>query len=206
MEVLYLETDKQKLEKLENLYEMVMDFEKKSHEKNQKRIRIGLRCLYIIPAIFLFLLVVMKSSKIIFLALWIISLFILAVYLIVVEYMDYNLQNHINKLEGKKNGKEQQYTVFPFPEDLGNCLPVPGPEKAGEKKWVHKQVLVGIGEQGDESSSQRQIDSPLKRSFSCFTGNANRQTAGQNTPQKPQGVFPALHQCSIEQRKLLAVG
>lgn len=105
MEVLYLETDKQKLEKLENLYEMVMDFEKKSHEKNQKRIRIGLRCLYIIPVIFLFLLMVMKSSKIIFLALWIISLFILAVYLIVVEYMDYNLQNHINKLEGKKNGK-----------------------------------------------------------------------------------------------------
>lgn len=105
MEGLYLETDKQKLEKLENLYEMIMDFEKKSHEKNQKRIRIGLRCLYIIPAIFLFLLMVMKSSKIIFLALWIISLFILAVYLIVVEYMDYNLQNHINKLEGKKNGK-----------------------------------------------------------------------------------------------------
>lgn len=105
MEDLYLETDKQKLEKLENLYEMVMDFEKKSHEKNQKRIRIGLRCMYIIPAIFLFLLMVMKSSKIIFLALWIISLFILAVYLIVVEYMDYNLQNHINKLEGKKNGK-----------------------------------------------------------------------------------------------------
>ena len=105
MEGLYLETDKQKLEKLENLYEMVMDFEKKSHEKNQKRIMIGLRCLYIIPAIFLFLLMVMKSSKIIFLALWIISLFILAVYLIVVEYMDYNLQNHVNKLEGKKNGK-----------------------------------------------------------------------------------------------------
>ena len=105
MEDLYLETDKQKLEKLENLYEMVMDFEEKSHEKNQKRIKIGLRCLYIIPAIFLFLLMVMKSSKIIFLALWIVSLFILAVYLNVVEYMDYNLQNHINKLEGKKNGE-----------------------------------------------------------------------------------------------------
>ena len=100
-----METDKQKLEKLENLYEMVMDFEEKSHEKNQKRIKIGLRCLYIIPAIFLFLLMVMKSSKIIFLALWIVSLFILAVYPIVVEYMDYNLQNHINKLEGKKNGE-----------------------------------------------------------------------------------------------------
>ena len=97
-----METDKQKLEKLENLYEMVMDFEEKSHEKNQKRIKIGLRCLYIIPAIFLFLLMVIKSSKIIFLALWIVSLFILAVYLIVVEYMDYNLQEKIMELKGEE--------------------------------------------------------------------------------------------------------
>ena len=101
-----METDKQKLEKLENLYEMVMDFEEKSHEKNQKRIKIGLRCLYIIPAIFLFLLMVMKSSKIIFLALWIVSLFILAVYLIVVEYMDYNLQEKIMELKGEEGDIE----------------------------------------------------------------------------------------------------
>ena len=122
-----METDKQKLEKLENLYEMVMDFEEKSHEKNQKRIKIGLRCLYIIPAIFLFLLMVMKSSKIIFLALWIVSLFILAVYLIVVEYMDYNLQNHINKLEGKKNGEVESLIEMDRFEKSVDCFE----EKAG---------------------------------------------------------------------------
>ena len=98
-----METDKEKIKKLENFYKMVMDYEEKSHVKNQKRIKIGLRCLLIIPAIFLFLLMVTGSSKIIFLVLWIISLFVLAVYLISVEYMDYKIQNHINELEDRKN-------------------------------------------------------------------------------------------------------
>lgn len=98
-----METEKDKLEKMENLYNMVVRFQQKSHEKNQKRIKISLRCLYIIPAVFLFLLLVTDSSKIIFLVLWIVSLFALAIYLITVEYMDYNLQNQMNKLEGRKN-------------------------------------------------------------------------------------------------------
>ena len=98
-----METEKEKLQKMENLYNMVVRFQQKNHEKNQKRIRIGLRCLYIIPAVFLLLLMVTDSSKIIFLVLWIVSLFALAIYLITVEYMDYNLQKQMNKLEGRKH-------------------------------------------------------------------------------------------------------
>lgn len=98
-----METEKEKLEKMENLYHMVVRFQQKNHEKNQKRIKIGLKCLYIIPAAFLFLLLVTDSSKIIFLVLWIVSLFVLAIYLITVEYMDYNLQKQMNQLEGRKH-------------------------------------------------------------------------------------------------------
>jgi hypothetical protein len=98
-----MNTDKEKLQQLETLYNMVMDYQEQNHRKNQKRIKIGLRCLYIIPAIFLFLLLVTGSSKIIFLVLWIISLFGLAIYLIVVEYLDYNLQQNTNALEGHRN-------------------------------------------------------------------------------------------------------
>lgn len=97
--------DKDKLridrKRLESAYALVTDFQQRSHARNQKRIKIGLRCLYIIPAVFLFLLMVTGSSKIIFLALWIISLFGLAIYLIAVEYMDYNLQKQINRLKGE---------------------------------------------------------------------------------------------------------
>jgi hypothetical protein len=97
------ETDKEKIEKLQAFYGMVMDYREENHRKNRRRIQIGLRCLYIIPAIFLFLLLVTGSSKIIFLVLWIISLFALAVYLITVEYLDYKLQENTNVLEGRQD-------------------------------------------------------------------------------------------------------
>mgnify|MGYP000822639070 FL=1 len=89
----------------EEIFQKVLDYEQALHEKNRKRIKIGLKCIWIVPLFFLALLFLTGSNKVIFLILWIVSLFALSIYLIVVEYMDYNLQNHINKLEGKKNGK-----------------------------------------------------------------------------------------------------
>ena len=117
-----METEKDKLEKMENLYNMVVRFQQKSHEKNQKRIKIGLRCLYIIPAVFLFLLLVTDSSKIIFLVLWIVSLFALAIYLITVEYMDYNLQNQMNKLESTVDKVTSSAKELLRPEELAAKL------------------------------------------------------------------------------------
>ena len=66
----------EKKEDYEKLYDMLLGYEQEIHKKNQKRIRIGLRCLIIIPLIFLALLFWTESSKIVFLILWIVSLFI----------------------------------------------------------------------------------------------------------------------------------
>ena len=38
----------EKKEDYEKLYDMLLDYEQEIHKKNQKRIRIGLRCLIII--------------------------------------------------------------------------------------------------------------------------------------------------------------
>ncbi len=48
--------------------------------------------------IFLFLLFWTESNKVVFLILWIVSLFLLAAYLILVEYMDYNLQEKLSEI------------------------------------------------------------------------------------------------------------
>lgn len=93
----------EKKEKYEKMYEMLVDYEKKIHEKNQKRIRIGLKCILIIPLIFLALLFFTESNKVVFLILWIVSLFVLAAYLITVEYMDYNLQEKLNEWKDEEN-------------------------------------------------------------------------------------------------------
>lgn len=85
--------------KYEKMYEMLMDYENKIHERNQKRIRIGLKCIWIIPLVFLTLLFLTGSSKIIFLILWIASLFGIAIYLIYIEYTDYKLQEKLHELD-----------------------------------------------------------------------------------------------------------
>ena len=46
----------EKKDKYEAIYEKVLDYERQLHLKNQKRIKIGLKCLWIIPLIFLFFL------------------------------------------------------------------------------------------------------------------------------------------------------
>lgn len=93
-------------DKYRKAYNMVIEYEKEAHRKNQKRIAVGLKLIIIIPLIFLALLFFTGSSKVIFLILWIVSLFILAAYLITVEYMDYNLMEHMAKLRGENDDME----------------------------------------------------------------------------------------------------
>ena len=76
----------EKKEKYEQMYEMLVTYERKIHEKNQKRISIGLKCIIIIPLIFLILMFSLES-KIVFLVLWIISIIAIATWLIIVEFI-----------------------------------------------------------------------------------------------------------------------
>ena len=93
-------------DKYRKAYNMVIEYEKEAHRKNQKRIAVGLKLIILIPLIFLALLFFTGSSKVIFLILWIVSLFILAAYLITVEYMDYNLMERMAKLRGQDEDME----------------------------------------------------------------------------------------------------
>ncbi len=95
-----------KEDRFEEMYQKLIDYEQQIHAKNQTRIKIGLRCIILIPLIFLILLFWTDSNKVVFLILWIASLFALAVYLIGVEYMDYNLQETLRKLGGEEDGRK----------------------------------------------------------------------------------------------------
>mgnify|MGYP007054163828 FL=1 len=102
---------------LQKMYDMMVEYEEMIHQQNQKRIKNGLRCIYIIPAVFLFLMFATDSSKVIFLVLWIVSLFIIAIYLIYVEYIDYNLQEKMHEIKGE--GCDQKIdTLIDLPEPV----------------------------------------------------------------------------------------
>lgn len=87
----------------ENQLDEILAVWDKFHLRNKKRIKFGLKCMYIIPAIFLVLMFVSSaagSSKVTFLVLWIASMFIISAVLIVVEYLDHTLFEKMEKALG----------------------------------------------------------------------------------------------------------
>lgn len=76
--------------------ERVMDYQNKEHEKNRVRIKNGFRSMLIVPTIFLVLMFTSDltgTSKLVMLVIWIVSMLLIAAYLVVVEYVDHKLLN-----------------------------------------------------------------------------------------------------------------
>ena len=86
-----------------DIMEKVLEFRDNAHAANVRKIKAGIKCIFTVPACFLILLFFTGSSKIIFLVLWIASLFIIAAYLIHVEYSDYKIQEMVNSLQDSED-------------------------------------------------------------------------------------------------------
>ena len=78
-------------------FEKYVDYQQDLHIKNQKRIQVGLKVNILLPLVFLLLCFLTQGSKLVFLLLWIGSLFGIAFYLMYVEYTDYKLQEQLKE-------------------------------------------------------------------------------------------------------------
>lgn len=97
-------------------YEKLLPAAEDSHLKNQRRLRSGVVWLFVLPILLLIIRNMTDSSKIAFLILWIIGMFLIAAFLVFVAYMDDELQKNLSELQTYVPGAE--------PEELGNLLPV----------------------------------------------------------------------------------
>lgn len=88
---------------LNSSVEMIREYYEKEHKHNKDRIKYGIIAMLIIPVVFLILLFVVNSSKVIFLVMWIASLFIISGYLIAIEYKDYNMSENLKDIIGNEN-------------------------------------------------------------------------------------------------------
>ena len=90
-------TEKMPEEKYREFYESYLRREEKAHEKNQKKIKNGLKINIFLPLIFLGISFMTDSSKLVWLILWIVSLFGIAFYLVYVEYSDYKMREQLKE-------------------------------------------------------------------------------------------------------------
>lgn len=84
-------------EQFRKLFQQLVREEEQLHEENQRRIKAGIQCLFWVPALFLILLLLTESEKAIFLVLWIVSLFVIAGYLIYIEYLDFQSKERLQR-------------------------------------------------------------------------------------------------------------
>lgn len=98
--------------KYSQLYQALLQEVLQFHNGNQRRIRKGMLSLLLVPLAFLVLLFLSEGSRVIFLLLWIVSMFGIAAYLIAVEYIDYEMQNKVKKIT-KKEVELDQLTALP---------------------------------------------------------------------------------------------
>ena len=142
--------------KYSQLYQALLQEVLQFHNGNQRRIRKGMLSLLLVPLVFLVLLFLSEGSRVIFLLLWIVSMFGIAAYLIAVEYIDYEMQNKVKKITKKEVELDQ---LTPLPSAMPQLLPLlrgrgQEPENASEPAQAEQESFAQSAAQVEEDLDQ----------------------------------------------------
>ncbi len=134
----------------EIVYEKFMELQRQVHLKNQKKIKVGLKINILLPLVFLVISFITDRSKLVFLVLWIASLFGIAFYLLYVEYMDFKLQEQLVELGIME--KEAEAQVLIGEEVIQSIDELNNARKEMEKdiKDLKKEIKTDIQAMGDK--------------------------------------------------------
>ena len=94
-------------DKYHQLYDRLLDEVKLLHERIKVGIRQGLKMLVIVPLVCMLIMFLTQGSKGIFLVLWIVSMFVIAAFLIALEYVDYGIQKRLTEITGMESTLEE---------------------------------------------------------------------------------------------------
>ncbi|WP_049960444.1 hypothetical protein [Pseudobutyrivibrio sp. LB2011] len=134
----------------EIVYEKFMDLQQQVHQRNQKKIKVGLKVNILLPLVFLVISFITDRSKLVFLVLWIVSLFGIAFYLLYVEYMDFELQEQLKELGIMEKEAEAQALigeeVIQSIDEINNAKN----EMVKDIKDLRKEIKTDIQSMGDK--------------------------------------------------------
>lgn len=103
-------------DKYHQLYDRLLDEVKLLHERIKVGIRQGLKMLIIVPLLFMVVMFLTQGSKGIFLVLWIVSTFVIAAFLIALEYVDHGIQKRLEEITGMENELPDDSLMPEIPE------------------------------------------------------------------------------------------
>lgn len=89
-----------------NRYSNLTSYMEALHERNKKRVRTSAISLIALPVVLGMIRWMTDSDKTIFLIIWVICMFLLAAYLVSVEYMDRVVHRQLREITGSTEGPE----------------------------------------------------------------------------------------------------
>ncbi|MBQ6314935.1 MAG: hypothetical protein IJI11_04960 [Mogibacterium sp.] len=103
----------------ESLYSQLYDRAEQLHESNKRRIRRGMIGLIVLPVVLGAIRAMTGSDRVVFLIIWVISMFILCAYLITVEYLDDSIKKTLEDMTSQEAEFDE---LFVHPERIQGRL------------------------------------------------------------------------------------
>lgn len=184
----------------DKILSQVLEFRDNAHAENIKKIKTGIKCIFTVPAFFLILLFLTGSSKIIFLVMWIASLFIIAAYLIHVEYSDYKIQEMVNSLQNSDEAIDSLididsiYTKVSSPKKkLDNMI-------TNVKTDIHDQVTAV---QNKITEAAEAVAAEMKSTDDPKADNNNTESEGHSTVSQEAPIDKSQDNGKVETKEEL---
>ena len=129
-----MDRDKQDI-RYEELYNRLLERGVALHERNKKRIRVGLAFLGVFTVLMILIRLITNSDRVVFMILWVVGMFAISVYLISVEYIDDSIRKTLEDVSDRE-------------ADFGVLLP--------DSEQVREKVQTRLQEKHEEIQSHIQ--------------------------------------------------
>lgn len=116
----------------DKLYAKLLIFAEELHMGNKRRIRNGFISLAVLPVLLIIIRLLTDSSRVVFLLIWILTMFVAAAFLIFVAYVDRQLQDTLNELSESEK------------KEFDNLLEIRGKSVAKPRRKPAEKALVNV--------------------------------------------------------------
>lgn len=135
----------------DKLYAKLLIFAEELHMGNKRRIRNGFISLAVLPVLLIIVRLLTDSSRVVFLLIWIFTMFVAAAFLIFVAYVDRQLQDTLNELSESEK------------KEFDSLLEIRGKSVAKPRIKPAEKALVNVEQQPEVKPEAKPIEKAIER-------------------------------------------
>ena len=190
----------------DKLYAKLLIFAEELHMGNKRRIRNGFISLAVLPVLLIIIRLLTDSSRVVFLLIWILTMFVASAFLIFVAYIDRQLQDTLNELAesekkefdslleirgrsvAKPRRKPAEKAVVKVEQPKPEEKPEPKPIEKAIEKAVEKPVASAV-EKAVAQAVEKAVAQAVEKAVAQATGQAQQATekTEENAPEQADG-------------------